>query len=161
MSDDLVILTLTRIEASHLTDLVGQFQELLSEEDPSKDPAMARLTPDIYPDDEEASNDLHDVTRSELLGRRALDAATVRADLDRIEEGSVGDALSAVDVSIAGSHLDPWLRTLAALRLVLASRLGISDDTEESDDDPARALYEWLGFRLEGLVQVAEQRDDL
>ena len=161
MSDDLVILTLTRIEASHLTDLVGQFQQLLSEEDPSDDPAMARLTPDIYPDDEEASNDLHEVTRSELLGRRARDAATVRADLDRIEEGSVGDALSPVDVSIAGSHLDPWLRTLAALRLVLAGRLGISDDTEASDDDPAYALYEWLGFRLEGLVQVAEQRDDL
>lgn len=158
MTDDLVILTLTRVEATHLSDLVGQFQTLVSEGDAAGDPAVARLTPDVYPDDVDASREFQDVTRGELLGRRAHDAAMVKSDLDRIEGASVDDALAPVDISIAGRHLDPWLRTLAALRLVLASRLGISDGAEHEEDDPAYGLYEWLGYRLEGLVQVAEQR---
>lgn len=160
MSDDgLVILTLTRVEAAHLTDLVTQFQQLVTEDPAGDDPAVARLTPDAYPDDADASREFESVTRGDLLGRRAHDAATVRSDLSRIEDASVGEALSPVDVSIAGDHLDPWLRTLSALRLVLASRLGISDDAEHDEDDPAYGLYEWIGYRLEGLVQVAEQRD--
>jgi len=147
-----VILTLTRVEASHLADLVGQFQALVTE--PEGDPAVERLTPDVYPNDAEASREFRDVTRDDLLGRRAHDAATVAADLARIEPAAVEEALSPVDVSIA--DLDPWLRTLSAVRLVLASRLGITDGAEHDEDDPAYGLYEWLGYRLEGLVQVAE-----
>lgn len=150
-----VIFTLTRVEAAHLTDLVGQFQQLVSE--PVGDPALERLTPDVYPDDADASSEFRQVTRADLLGRRAHDAATVAGDLGRVEDASVSDALSPVDISIA--DLDPWLRTLSALRLVLASRLGIADGDEHDDDDPAYGLYEWLGYRLEGLVQVAEQDD--
>lgn len=40
---------------------------------------------------------------------------------------------------------------------MLAGRLGIADGAEHEEDDPAYGLYEWLGYRLEGLVQVAEQ----
>ncbi|MGI6877634.1 DUF2017 family protein [Microbacterium sp. gxy059] len=162
MSDPLVILTLTRIEATHLRDLVGQFSELVTEQPTAGDPAVQRLTPDAYPDDPDASTDFRHVTRSELLGRRAHDAATVSADLDRIEKAELDEALSPVDVAIAAEHLDPWLRTLAALRLVLASRLGIAsdDDAERDEEDPRVALYNWLGYRLEGLIQVAEQRED-
>ena len=148
-----VILTLTRVEAAHLTNLVGQFQELVTE--PVGDPALERLTPDVYPDDAEASSEFRQVTRADLLGRRAHDAATVSNDLSRVEDAGVADALSPVDVSI--SDLEPWLRTLSALRLVLAGRLGIADGAEHEEDDPAYGLYEWLGYRLEGLVQVAEQ----
>lgn len=147
-----VILTLTRVEAAHLADLVGQFQTLVTESE--ADPAVDRLTPDVYPDDADASREFRDVTRDDLLGRRAHDAAAVAADLARIESASVEEALSPVDVSIA--DLEPWLRTLSAVRLVLASRLGITEDSEHDEDDPAYGLYEWLGYRLEGLVQVAE-----
>ena len=148
-----VILTLTRVEAAHLTNLVGQFQDLVTE--PAGDPGLERLTPDVYPDDAEASSEFRQVTRADLLGRRAHDAATVSNDLAHVEDAGVADALSPVDVSIA--DLEPWLRTLSALRLVLAGRLGIADGAEHEEDDPAYGLYEWLGYRLEGLVQAAEQ----
>ena len=148
-----VILTLTRVEAVHLADLVGQFQALVTESE--GDPAIDRLTPDVYPDDPAASREFRDVTRGDLLGRRSHDAAVVAADLARIEEAPLEDALSPVDVSIA--DLEPWLRTLSAVRLVLANRLGITDGAEHDEDDPAYGLYEWLGYRLEGLVQVADQ----
>lgn len=153
-----VIFTLTRVEAAHLADLVGQFQALVeNSEGESGDPAVDRLTPDVYPDDADASREFRRVTRDDLLGRRAHDAAVVAADLARIESASVNEALSPVDVSIA--DLEPWLRTLSAVRLVLASRLGIADGAEHDEDDPAYGLYEWLGYRLEGLIQVAENEN--
>ncbi|WP_221584222.1 DUF2017 family protein [Microbacterium sp. G2-8] len=158
MTDQLVILTLTRIEATHLVDLVSQFRTLVTEQSTDEDPALDRLTPDAYPDDAAESQEFRHVTRGDLLGRRAHDAAVVMGALERIEHADLDEALAPVDISIAGDELDSWLRTLAALRLVLASRLGIDDDHAHDSEDPAYGLYEWLGYRLEGLVQVADER---
>lgn len=157
---DLVLLTLTRIEATHLRDLVAQFADLVAESPGDADPAVARLTPDAYPDDPDASRELQQITRQELLTRRAHDAQKVQADLARIDHAELEEALSPVDVSIPADHLEPWMRTLAALRLVLASRLGISSDDDHDEDDPRFGLYDWLGYRLEGLIQVADERAD-
>lgn len=157
---DLVLLTLTRIEATHLRDLVAQFADLVAESPGAADPAVARLTPDAYPDDPDASRELQQITRQELLTRRAHDAQKVQADLARIDHAELEEALSPVDVSIPADHLEPWMRTLAALRLVLASRLGISSDDDHDEDDPRFGLYDWLGYRLEGLIQVADERAD-
>lgn len=156
MTEKLVILTLTRIEAAHLRDLVTQFASLVAETPAEADPAVERLTPDAYPDDREAGADFRSVTRGDLLGRRAADAAAVLADLARIDDAPLADALSPVDVSIEGPALDAWLRTLAAVRLVLASRLGIQTAEDHDEDDPRFALYDWLGYRLDGLLQAAE-----
>ncbi|MDN3309485.1 DUF2017 family protein [Microbacterium oryzae] len=156
MTEKLVIFTLTRIEAAHLRDLVTQFASLVAETPAETDPAVERLAPDAYPDDREAGADFRSVTRGDLLARRAADAAAVLADLARIEDAPLEDALSPVDVSIEGPALDAWLRTLAAVRLVLASRLGIQTAGDHDEDDPRFALYDWLGYRLDGLLQAAE-----
>ncbi|WP_029149759.1 DUF2017 family protein [Microbacterium indicum] len=157
MTDRLVILTLTRIEATHLLDLVTQFAELVGEDPQHDDPAVERLTPPAYTDDPDAAREFQQVTRGELLGRRAHDAAIVQQDLQRIDHAELDEALSPVDVSIEGEEkLEAWLRTLAAVRLVLASRLGIDAGAEHDDADPRFGLYEWLGYRLEGLIEAAE-----
>lgn len=156
MTQRLVILTLTRIEAAHLRDLVTQFATLVESTPTAADPALERLTPDAYPDDPDAADDFRSVTRGDLLGRRSQDAATVLRDLSAIEEAPLEDALSPVDVSIAGDALEAWLRTLAAVRLVLASRLGIESAEDHDDEDPRFALYDWLGYRLDGLLQAAD-----
>ena len=49
-----------------------------------------------------------------------------------------------------------WLRTLTAVRLVIATRLGITSE-EEQDDDARFGVYNWLGFRLDGLLQAIEE----
>jgi hypothetical protein len=41
------------------------------------------------------------------------------------------------------------------VRLVMATRLGITTE-EEQDDDPRFGVYNWLGFRLEGLLQAID-----
>jgi uncharacterized protein (DUF2384 family) len=156
MTDRIVMLTLTRIEATHLADLVRQFADLVDSTPSTPDPAIDRLTPEVYPDDPEASREFRAVTRADLLRRRAHDARLVLDDLSRVER--VQDELAPVDVALEGDHVESWLRTLAALRLVIASRLGIVEDDDRHDpEDPRYGVYDWLGYRLEGLVQAAER----
>jgi hypothetical protein len=158
VSDRIVLLTLTRIEVTHLADLVRQFADLVDSTPTLPDPAIERLTPDVYPEDPEASREFRAVTRADLLRRRAHDARVVLDDLARVER--VEDELAPVDVSLEGDSIESWLRTLAAVRLVIANRLGIVEDDQDHDpDDPRYGVYDWLGYRLEGLVQAAEQGD--
>lgn len=151
------VVQITRIEAANLAELLRQFRELL-EATPTADPALARLAPDAYPDDAEASRQFHDLTASELLGRRDADAQTVLsslgagADVPRTDT----EAAEELTLSLSADQLDAWLRALAALRLVLASRLGVSSEDDHDESDPRFAVYDWLGYRLELLVQSTE-----
>jgi hypothetical protein len=47
------------------------------------------------------------------------------------------------------------LRTIAAVRLILASRLGIASDDDRPVDDPRYGVYEWLAYRLDQLIEAA------
>jgi len=167
MSERMLILTITSMEALHLADLVRQFAELLEESrDDAGDPAIARLVPDAYPGDAEASEDFRRATQSDLLGRRADDAARVLADLagspDPLDTGSdaaddaADRAMRPVDVALDADGVRAWMRTLTAIRLVIASRLGIQDEDDRDEDDPRFGVYDWLGYRLEGLIQASE-----
>lgn len=162
MSDRMLILTITRIEADHLADLVTQFSELLGESqtdaaDSAIDPAVARLVPDVYPDDAEASSDFRRATQSDLLGRRAADAQRVLADLSGTPDPHTDDdAARPVDIALDDDGVRAWMRTLTAIRLVIASRLGIEDEDDRDEDDPRFGVYDWLGYRLEGLIQASE-----
>lgn len=197
-----LILTITRMEAEYLTGLVEQFISLLddySDERPAEpapasagsgaiagafggadappdDPALARLMPDAYADDHEASAEFRRHTENELVERRIRDARRVLAGLDtslnepvsadpasgaaaRVE-ASRGDA--PFDVVLDHESGEAWMRTLAAVRLVVASRLGIEteDDDEAAraaDDDGRFGVYDWLGYRLDGIVEALDE----
>lgn len=160
----LIVLELTTIELSHLIAVTTQFLELVDETDPtaSADPAVERLVPDAYPDDPHASGEFRRMTAGDLLSRRAADAGVVLATL--AQHGPVPDvpdldeqsALRAIAITLDAHEASAWLRTLTAVRLVLASRLGIEDEDDDPGDDPRSLLYDWLGQRLEGLVAVLE-----
>jgi len=152
-----VVLDLTRIEVAQLIDLVGQFAELVDGAPSMEDPAIERLTPDVYPDDAEASREFRAVTRSDLLRRRASDARAVLEGLPRDAQDPSDDAFAPVEITLDPEHVEAWLRTLAALRLVVASRLGIVTEEDGYDpEDPRYGVYEWLGYRLESLIQAAD-----
>jgi len=170
MTPRLVVLELSRIEATHLAGLVEQFAELLDESGESlpDDPAVLRLVPDAYADDPLAAKEFRDLTQRELLDRRSTDAGAVLASLVGAvaapgDENAPGDAESALVettlIRLSPDDLQAWLRTLAALRLVLASRLGITDEDDHVDDDPRFGVYDWIGYRLDGLVRAADGDD--
>jgi hypothetical protein len=161
-----VVLELTRIEAVHLRGLVDQFVDLLnSTPDAATDPAVARLVPSAYPDDAEAAAEFRAVTQPDLLQRRTDDAGVVLADLAAAGDVSdpqdmrPEDALSELVVILDRDRTTAWLRTLAAVRLVLASRLGVASEDDHDPEDPRFGIYEWVGYRLDGLTQAASDAD--
>lgn len=156
----IVVLELTRIEAAHLSGLVGQFAQLLDESASIDDPAIGRLVPDAYVDDADASREFRELTEGDLLSRRRADAAAVLESL-RDAADIPDDPESPLLVETTAIRLDPasvraWMRTLAAIRLVLANRLGIEGPEDHDDADPRFGIYDWLGYRLHGLVTAAE-----
>ncbi|MGW9114942.1 DUF2017 family protein [Microbacterium sp. NPDC055683] len=142
-----VVVELSAFERDHLRELVAQFAGLVA--GGADDPALERLTPSAYRDDAEAAAEFRGLTRDDLLRRRADDAGVVLAGIDR-----------GTPLELDAEETNAWLRTLAAVRLVLATRLGI----DQSDDlvdrhEPRFALYDWLGYRLELLVLAADGQD--
>lgn len=144
-----------QVEAQHLAELVEQFLDLLRETEWGADAALSRLTPAVYPEDAEASAEFAEATSADLLDRRAADARVVQTGLGPLSEGADGKD----ELVLTPSEADAWLRTLAALRLVIASRLGIVDDPAPDPEDPRLGVYEWLGYRLELLVEAADELD--
>ncbi|MCR2818889.1 DUF2017 domain-containing protein [Microbacterium sp. zg.Y1090] len=157
-----VTLELTMIEGAHLADLVSQLLELLDDgfahSGDLDDPALARLVPDAYRDDPDAAREFRELTASDLLGRRRDDAravlqhlssAGVPLDTDGVSPGALTDT---VGLPLSADGVRAWLRILNALRLVLASRLGIDVVDDHDADDPRYAIYDWLGYRLDVLV---------
>jgi len=78
----------------------------------------------------------------------------VLAALARTEQGTH-------DLRIDPAEGDAWLRTLTAVRLAVATRLGITDAesaeelAELPEEDPRSymvSVYDWLGFAQETLI---------
>ena len=63
-------------------------------------------------------------------------------------------------VRVTAEQVEPWLRTLTALRLVIAERLGISDEHPQGDPETALPkahdfmleVYDWLAYVQETLL---------
>ena len=161
MTERIVVLELARLEAAHLTDLIEQFAALL-DGGTGDDPAVARLVPDAYRDDPDSSAEFRRLTEDDLLQRRRDDVrdvlATLLVDGAPLTIDTVDDetATTSMTVPLDESQSAAWLRTLAALRLVLASRLEITDEGDHDETDPRFGVYDWIGYRLEGLLQALD-----
>ncbi len=163
MTDRTVIMEVARLEAAHLADLVTQFDDLLRDTDGRRsDPAVERLVPPGY-DDTDAAAEFRALTEADLLDRRRSDAGIVLASLG--EAAAIPDdpedtaLLEVVTIRLDGATAQAWLRTLAAIRLVLATRLGITRPEDHDADDPRFGVYDWLGYRLDGLVAAMDDED--
>lgn len=158
-----VTLQMAVIEGHQLVQLLDDLIDLLGVDRDPSDTAIERLTPSAYPDDDEAARAFRSATADDLIDRRRTDAVTVRttiaSSLPGAEAASEEDAFAQTEVMATSSDLDAWMRTLTALRLVIADRLGIEYDDEHDPDDPRYGVYDWLGYRLELVVQAADRLD--
>lgn len=132
-------------ERTLLGNLADQLRELLAAT--TDDPSVRRLFPTAYHDDPERDREYQQLVRDELLERRLSALATVEAtlDVDELDE----------------EQLSAWLSSLNDLRLVLGTRLDVSEellDVEADDPDaPAYAVYEYLGFLLSEVVDALSE----
>jgi hypothetical protein len=129
-------------ERDLLASLAEQLRELLVET--TDDPTVRRLFPTAYNEDPERDREYQQLVRDELLEGRLAVLATLEATLaaDELDE----------------SELTAWLRALNDVRLVLGTRLDVSEDLRDVDADdpdaPAYAVYEYLGFLLSEVVDA-------
>ena len=114
------------------------------------DPGADRLDQAPYPDDPEAAAEFRRLMADEMAQSRAADRSAFSLT---VEQAPLGVTLSA-------GEAEAWLRVLAEGRLVLASRLGITEDGWEDDlpgDDPSVALLHYLGFLQQSLAETLEE----
>jgi Domain of unknown function (DUF2017) len=167
-----VLVKLDDVERALLADVVAQVLALVEPEDDPyaqqdplarmvgidpdaerpDDPALARLLPDAYVDDEESSAEFRRFTQRSLRDLKAERARTVLLGLAR-DPGREG-------TEVLPDETAAWLGCLNDARLALGTRLDIGEDDqgrylELADDDPlayAYAVYDWLTFLQETLV---------
>jgi Domain of unknown function (DUF2017) len=165
-----VTMTLDEVDGRILRHILGEMLELLGpEETAAEDPlaaalgigtatsapedkALARLFPDGYTDDPEASADFRRYTEPGLRDAKREAARTALASLDEPGEKRV----------LTAEESQAWLRALNDTRLVLGERLSITQDWDEmveglADDDPRLPLfyvYDRLTYLQEMLVRA-------
>jgi len=129
-------------ERELLADLAGQLQELLSAT--TEDPSVRRLFPTAYANDPERDREYQQLVRDELLEHR-LDTLSTLAE-------------TAGATTLDEAQLTAWLTAMNDLRLVLGTRLDVSEDLREVDaDDPdvaAYAVYDYLGYVVSEAVDA-------
>ena len=116
-----------------LRSLCDQLEALLTTEDRSSDPALARLSPAAYPDDPLRELEFEQMAGGDLEAGRLADLREVRATAG----GEVLDEEQAL----------AWLRTLNDLRLVLGTRLDVTEesDVEDFGDEASASAFELYG----------------
>ena len=131
-------------EREVIASLVQQLREVrLATTD---EPMVRRLYPTAYTEDADRDQEYQQLVRDELLERRLAALATVEATAaaDEIDEAA----------------LTGWLTALNDLRLVLGTRLDVSEDDLDVDPDdpeaPAHAVYHYLGLLVSEAVDALE-----
>jgi hypothetical protein len=123
--------------------LPGTLRALLLSGD-ADDPALERLYPSAFTDDEEASAEFDAIVHDDLLDQRL-------AAIDTMERTLRAEHLTE-------QELIAWLAALNDLRLVLGVRLAVTEDATEADfaGDPeaekAYELYRYLSYLEEHVV---------
>ncbi|MFG2332266.1 DUF2017 domain-containing protein [Streptomyces sp. NPDC048604] len=172
---DEVEISILRSLAVQLLELIGPGDEPVAGEDPlaalfaegptepPSDPALRRLFPDAYADDDEelrqAAADFRRYTENDLRTRKRDDALTVVRTLDGLSASGEGGAV----LKLTPDESRAWLGSLNDLRLTIGTRLEVKDEDQGEelyrlpDDDPRKPMvmaYLWLGALQETLVET-------
>ena len=139
-------LRLSDEERDLLRKLPDQLREMLDEE--PDDPALRRLSPPAYADVEEEAHEaeyrrfMGDELRQRRLAALALMGETI--DADRLSE----------------EQAQGWLAAINSLRLVLGTRLDVSEEMASAEIDPedplapVLALYGYLSWLEDQMVEA-------
>ena len=140
-------ITLDDEERRLLVRLMGELQALLT--GPDDNELLRRLFPVAYPEDEEKEAEYQRLMREELVASRLAAIESVSRTID--PAGDRARQLLDEGETIA------FMQSINAIRLVLGSMLGITDDESADDADDAHSpehnLYDFLSWLLEWTVR--------
>lgn len=125
-----------------LRELLAELEALLEDSD---DPAVRRLFPPAHAD-RESEEQYRSLVRDQLVAGRSKALVAVRDTLGR--------------KTLSSDEADAWLRALNDLRLVLGTRLDVTEDIDFEDLDLREprgrdlAVYAYLSWIQEQLVEA-------
>jgi len=132
-------------ERELLASLPGQLVELLDatagDAEALSDPAIARLFPDAYSAaDGDLAEEYRRLMTDDLRGRHraSLETLPAGARAERVDEG----------------ELYAWMTALNQLRLVIGTRIGITEDEFHDRELPAYAVYDYLTFLQDQVIDA-------
>ena len=139
--DDTFSINLEDDERAMLSSLLPQLRELIE----GRDSIAWRLFPNAYIDDREAAAEYEDMVGEELREKRLASIETVETTIER----------TTVDTD----ELMAWMGAVNDLRLVLGTRLDVTEESDIDDynTDTARTLFlaYWrLGWFVEEIVEA-------
>jgi hypothetical protein len=133
-------------ERELLADLCRQSRELLQAEDPSSDPAVARLFPGAYKDDPLRSLEFEQAVGETPKNGKLEALATLERTADQPE--------------LTEDEILQWMGALNDMRLVLGTRIDITEESTEDDypeGDPNRdafGVYVYLTWLEDGILRA-------
>lgn len=133
-------------EREMLSELRLRMEEVYA--DPA-DPALKRLLPVAYPDDEDRETEYRLLVHDELMNsqREALDTLATTVDERELSE----------------EQLAAWIRAITQVRLAMASRLGVTGEDEDRPPVGDRstlatyAIYEYLAELQDDIVNTLSE----
>ena len=128
-----------------LEALLPQLRALVTESaEGPLDPSVSRLFPTAYAGDHQLETEFQELVHGDLVAKRL---ATIDVIADTLEADSLDE-----------DQLTAWMGAVNDIRLVLGTRLDVTDETDFDDldpDDPETPLlaaYSYLGWLLESIV---------
>ena len=128
-------------ERDLVASLAGQLRDLLLSDETD---GLERLFPPGYADDPDREQEYQQLTHDELLTKRL-------ASIDILEQ-------TVTETSLDEDQLNAWMGAVNDLRLVLGTRLDVTEDMDRIElDDPragAFAVYHYLTHLLAEIVDA-------
>lgn len=128
-------------ERDLVASLAGQLRDLLVSDETD---GLERLFPPGYADDPDREQEYQQLTHDELLTKRL-------ASVDIVEQ-------TVTETSLDEDQISAWMGAVNDLRLVLGTRLDVTEDMDDLElDDPragAFAVYHYLTHLLAEIVDA-------
>jgi hypothetical protein len=128
-------------ERDLIASLAAQLRDLLMGDETD---GLERLFPPGYANDPDREQEYQQLTHDELLTKRL-------ASVDIVEQ-------TVTETSLTEDQLNAWMGAVNDLRLVLGTRLDVTEDMDDIDLEdpraPAFAVYHYLTHLLAEIVQA-------
>jgi hypothetical protein len=127
--------------------------------EPPRDPALLRLLPDGYRNDDDAAGEFRRLTES---GLRATKRAALQRVVDDLAAGEAVPKDGGVRVDLDEAAAEAWLPAIADLRLVFGTRIGVTEDMDDERDAVPEgskrfaelAVYDWMSWLQDAIVRA-------
>lgn len=150
---DTLVVSLSAEELALLATLPEQLRSVL--DGATDDPARTRIFPRAYldPTAEAQEQEWQELVHPELLNDRITALELVTVTLARAEPAGEWS-----EIALTPDEVQAWLGVLNDTRLVLGTRLGVTEDDHEvaaaDPRAPAFAVYHWLTWLQGDLVET-------